>query len=670
MELGQGTLREVLTGDRQFRIPLYQRPYSWQRPDWITLWIDVLTQYKVVAGIYSETPDLEERDTRLRTLPKHYLGALVQANPSAVGLTRVTVIDGQQRLSTATALLAALRDSIAYDMRRMKRPAEEVAAVFNRISRAYLTNDGYAEPDDSRLVLQEADQRALNYIRQRDQNNRRIDITAVGLATGESDLLLRAYNFFYAEMNRRRVPPSLVSRLERFASLFPLKLDILEAAIADRIYVITIEAGQRDDVNAIFESLNTKGRDLQQVDLLKNFLFLSLGGSANRVIANEWRPMERDLEPKELEHYVWAQTVASGENVLQKRTYETIQRQLPADDPVAVTSFVEELRRSAPYFKHLLHPSTEPDADIRAALADLEAAGGVTAIPLAFYAYRRRVQAGLSKDDLVDALRAIESFLVRRMLCGLLTNNLNSMFGSMLARLRQPQYAPTTSVSEDVSRLLFSKPSDFPTDDDLRERIPTTDFYHQQKPPQRLFVLRKLDSALNESGVVPDYELSVRSIEHIAPQNPGAISWLDELGSEQWSRLQDRYLHSLGNLTLLTPAENSALGDRPWTVKRVAYAASGYALTRHVAMNFSDDPWTEVQILERSEQLAHLAAQIWPRHEVPAHIVEAEPQLEGDDEPRAVDDSSAELEEDDELSDELLDPELWSIQRSEEEGLE
>lgn len=258
MELGQGSIRDVLSGDRQYRIPLYQRPYSWQRADWQTLWVDVLTQYQTVVGVYAETDDDDERNDRMARIAKHYLGALVQANPSAVGMTKVSVVDGQQRLSTVSVLLGAVRDTWRRRLARSHASEDEIAALNARMSRAYLTNENHPPQDAARLMLQEADQRAFELIRDAERPTARIDFQGLGLAPGESDLLFRAYNYFFAEMNRR-APLQSASHLERFRHLFPLDPDILEVALVDRVYVITIEVGQQDDVNAIFESLNTKG---------------------------------------------------------------------------------------------------------------------------------------------------------------------------------------------------------------------------------------------------------------------------------------------------------------------------------------------------------------------------------------------------------------------------
>jgi Protein of unknown function DUF262/Protein of unknown function (DUF1524) len=652
VELGQGSTRDVLTGDRQYRIPLYQRGYSWQRPDWQTLWLDVLTQYRLVKTAYAQSPEPDIRNELLIPIAKHYLGALVQANPSAVGITKVNVVDGQQRLSTVAVMLAAIRDTWRRKLDREGLESASISTLASRMSRAYLTNEGYDDPDDARVLLQEEDQRALGVICDPSRPTVRIDIPGLGLARGESDLLLRAYNYFFAEMNRRT--PSANSHSARFRDLYPLDPEMLEIAVADRIYLITIEVGTQDDVNAIFESLNTKGRDLQQVDLLKNYLFLALGSAANVVISDDWQPIERDfLDPHELEHFVWARTVASGENVLQKRTYETIQRELPANEPSRVTDFVRELHNTAPFFQRLLHPEVETHDSTRSALIDLNAAGGVTAIPLAFYAYRRKMAEGLAEEELTGVLSAIESFLVRRMLCGLPTNNLNSMFGIMLSKLKQPAFAPTTSLTDDVRRLLVSRPLDYPTDDDVRSKIASVDFYHQQKTPQRILILRKLDRALTDTGVVPDYGNSDRSIEHIAPQNRLASEWIAAIDAEVWAQIQDQYLHVLGNLALLSPGANSQLGDAGWATKRTGYANSGYALTEDIADSFRDtSQWSVEEILRRSEQIADLAIEIWPRDHVAPHV---------DDEISSPEADS----EDGEVDDDLLDPELHAIQQYE-----
>ena len=149
----------------------------------------------------------------------------------------------------------------------------------------------------------------------------------------------------------------------------------------NRLQAIKFVAGADEDPNMIFESLNTKGRDLQQVDLIKNFLYLSLGADADEVYASYWRPMENVFVPAELERFAWASLVSKGENVLQKRTYEAVQRRLRqsgrrGDEDVCYrTSYRGGLVRTP-------HSSSQRgELRIRTAIQDVVAAGGNTALP-------------------------------------------------------------------------------------------------------------------------------------------------------------------------------------------------------------------------------------------------------------------------------------------------
>lgn len=438
----------------------------------------------------------------------------------------------------------------------------------------------------------------------------------MGLSESDSDAMLKAYNFFFRAWNE--VP----SQLEDYADLYPLDLDAALVALTDRLYVVSIEAtSSTDNVNAIFESLNTKGRALRQVDLLKNFLFLNLGSDAERVLRDSWHPIEDLLDPGEVEHFVWAYMVSQGTYSLQNRTYETIQRQLRGRAE-EIEKFVNSLKESASLFDRIIHPDKEPNPIIRREFVDLHQAGNLVWIPMALYCYRRFYSAELDVDALVDALSRIESFLVRRMLCDLSPNNLNSMLGSMLAKLRTSAYRETEDLAADIGRILASRPGDWPTDQDLETRIVSTPFYLRQSTAQRIHVLRKLDAKFSQSGVTPNYEISDSSIEHIAPQNRESITWREDLGPQDWVEVQEELLHTLGNLTLLTPALNSKLGDGQWDTKRAAYREAGYPMTETLGSS-THDRWGPSQIRERSVELANIAKEVWPRLAVPPHEVVA-----------------------------------------------
>lgn len=655
MDFDQGTISKHLALQaQQYLIPDFQRAYSWTSAEWRTLWVDALRQYKEVAPGWEDAgaeADIAARTRSVRHVPTHYLGTIVTANPVTVTPPRSTVIDGQQRLLTMWVLLLACRDLALKRIGRTAARESDRQAVKSRFA-SYLSNIGHPSTAAWRIVPQSLDQAAFRHLMRETREPGTINVSNIGLSESDSAGLLDAYNYFNREMARRRLPDSAPFEMAPFQRLYPLDPDILEYVLMNRLQAIKLVAGPTDDPNMIFESLNTKGRDLQQVDLIKNFLYLSLDEDADEVYRSYWRPMEHLLRPAELEKYAWASLVSRGENVLQKRTYEAVQRRLRLAGVDDTKAYVVELYTEAVWFERLIRPSKEPNAHVRRALEDVFAAGGSTALPLILYCYRR-YQSAADATAFTGALSAIESFLVRRMIAGEGTNNLNSIFGTMCSRINtDSRYAPTDDLDEDVRRVLGARPADWPTDEDVTRGVSEVEFYRSQSARQRIHVLRRIDQRAGNAGVALQYEISDKSIEHIAPQGADAPDWKDAYDPGEWEAITRR-VHTLPNLTLLTPAENSALGWRGWIHKRQAYASCGYPMTRAIAEQFSTEPWGVTQLDGRAGDLATVLVGIWPRELAEPHAV-VETDRDHSTTAEALDD---EPEEEGEVFDSLLDAE-------------
>jgi Protein of unknown function DUF262 len=330
-------------------IPDFQRSYSWTTVEWRTLWVDVLRQYnEVLPGWQTagDEADVAARTAAVKHVPTHYLGTIVTANPVTVTPPRSSVIDGQQRLITTWVLLMACRD---FTLKRIGKAASrqaDVAAVKTKFA-YYLTNVGHPGKTSWRIVPQSLDESAFRHLLLETREPTTVNVGNIGLKESDSSGVIDAYNFFSREMSRRKLPDSAPFEMAGFKSLFPLDPEILEYVLMNRLQAIKLIAGSNDDPNMIFESLNTKGRDLQQVDLIKNFLYLSLGDDADEVYRSYWQPMEHVLRPSGMEKFAWASLVSKGENVLRKRTYEAVQRRLRKTGVGGTKMYVVELHTEA-----------------------------------------------------------------------------------------------------------------------------------------------------------------------------------------------------------------------------------------------------------------------------------------------------------------------------------
>jgi len=610
----------LIKGPRQYRIPPFQRPYSWEKEHREALWLDILGQYEKLKELWS-APDREER---LRGIPGHYLGTVVLAGPSALGVPKSDVIDGQQRTMTLLLLLCALRDVRARIELRSGGPAgqaQERANAFRlRIGRRYLENEDETGSDRLRVVPLATDRRAFQAIVDYDGTGQ-LTHESLGLDDVDSRRILQAYGFFNTELRRQQVIADRAPQLVRFSKLYPLDLEMLEEVITRRLTFITIETANLDDVNAIFESLNATGRALTQLDLLRNYIFMALQTRAEQALAQHWGVIEKNLHrPEEIEGLIWADVVSRGTNILQKRTYRTVQADLRqrGGTPEVAEQYLSELARKSAYYSTIIHPDRESNPELREAFSRLNRAGGLTAYPVVLWLLEQRYLGYLNNAQIVTGVGWIESFLVRRLLAGLPTNNLTSMFGSILARLHG-ELAPVEDVQKRLELSMVANPKDWPSDEVVTAGVEREDFYHSQKALQRMLILSSIDHQLAPKTVL-NYGETDDSIEHILPQSKDIPEWISDLAElgEELNAVQGTWLHTLGNLAILTPGENSRLGRKRFVDKSAIYAESQYRLTRDLA-DFRPDLteggrlWGISAIRARAAALAAVAVTIWPR---------------------------------------------------------
>jgi uncharacterized protein with ParB-like and HNH nuclease domain len=254
MRAGQTTLRQLIGGEKQYRVPLFQRPYTWTGQELQDLWEDLIEQHSIALGM--------ER-TGVADNRFHFIGGFVVA-PQAMlphGVAPYLVIDGQQRLTTLLLALAAMRDVL--------RNSDVKAA--QRLDVYYLQNQS-AEGLDRYKVLPTQDDRAVFFSC--------ID----GEGPGSADTrVAAAYRFFHTRVGRPTGD-------ELDAQVDP---EVLSRVILDRLSIIDIVTESGDNPNRIFESLNATGVRLTQADLLRNFIFMLLPTRQEEVYRTLWKPMER-----------------------------------------------------------------------------------------------------------------------------------------------------------------------------------------------------------------------------------------------------------------------------------------------------------------------------------------------------------------------------------------
>ncbi|WP_017591334.1 DUF262 domain-containing protein [Nocardiopsis potens] len=569
MKAYETTFQKLVEGTKQFQVPLYQRPYSWGGKELGRLWDDLTAQAE--AG--------PESASERNAAASHFLGSVVLAPSasSAGDMTRWLVIDGQQRLTSLTIALTAVRDRL----RELESDSPGEPLESERIQATYLINPYKRGADRYRLLPTQADRAAFKAL---------LD-GASGAGTSGVE---RAHNFFW----------QLVCDWGTDALL-----DV-EAVIGRRLSLVEIQADPGDNVFRIFESLNNTGRGLSQTDLMRNHVFMLLPETGEEVYAEVWSPMQEELGPETLETLAWLDLVLRGdERAKQSEVYQGQQQRLGEvslqGGETAVRSELEELRRLGQLLLRVVDPGYENDPDLRVVLARLVSWGNTIYRPLALRLLQLRDRQQASTEEVVRALSYVESYLVRRMLVGEATQGLNRIFLTAPGAVQEG--AP---VDEEVRRYLSLPRHRWPSDRALAAAISDRNFYWSGRAPQRTFVLRRLEESYAGDEPV-DFTKAKLTIEHVMPQSL-TPQWSEVLRAqadedENASELHARLLHTLGNLTLTS--QNSRLSNHMFERKQQILDRSSLQMNREIA---DAESWGRPEIEARAAQITERAIGLWP----------------------------------------------------------
>ena len=550
MKAEQRTFSELVDGQRQLLVPLYQRPYSWTKKQRAILVDDIFEKFEDV-----DTPD------------NHFLGSVVLApatGSSFFGIQRLLVVDGQQRLTSLYIFVLAIRD-------RLRERDQNGAA--EKTNDVYLINRHETGESRLKLLPTQLDRTALEHL-----------VDGTTRPDGPSEIL-NAFDEFSA----------LVDTMDDD------RLSRLLNVITSRMEIIAISLSAEDNTFRIFESLNDKGLSLTQGDLLRNHVFMMLPTQGDLVHRTMWADIERNIGSDRIEDLAYLDMVLRGTPTLSKKnTYQAQKNRLTrrAADEDDVIDFVRDLRRRSTYLRSILSPETSDSPTVAAALRRIKRLGNETIHPLALFLLEGRGEGQMSDDDVALALHYAESFLVRRTLAGLTAAGLNRLFTRLPQELDFAEHVPSRI------RLILSRPQyRWPNDDELRNNAVRERLYNISRNPTLRHVLLGLEESYGhkELGLINSESLS---IEHILPQKPPS-SWeapiltIDGIDPEM-------QLHCLGNLTLT--GLNSEIGNNTFSVKRQTLRSSKLALNVEIA---SHPQWGSAEILERARELADRVASLW-----------------------------------------------------------
>lgn len=546
--------------EKQFVIPIYQRVYSWGKEHCEQLWDDII-----------KTGGNDQ-------IEGHFIGSIVFVHDGiyTTNYNELLIIDGQQRLTTITLLLIALRDHL--------NDEDEFLEKFSRqkIQNRYLINSDEKGDKKFKLILSEPDRDTLLSLI--DKNKRK---------PSEPSLKIVENFKLFEEWIRKNT-----NKLETIFKGLD-KLMVVE---------ISLERG-KDNPQLIFESMNSTGKDLTQTDLIRNYILMGLEPEKQEIFYKKyWRAMEEDFKQNEtlfnqfVRHYL---TIKTREIPNISKVYEAFKR-YQQERGIETEVLLQDLQKYCGYFCRIVFKK-EADKDLNKALSFLVDLEMDVIYPLLLELYSDYSDGVLSDQDFIPIIYLTESYICRRAVCGLGTNSLNKVFPFVTKKINKDQYRESIKAHF----VCLTEKQRFPNNDEFKKLFITIDFYNFQK---REYFFERLENFDTKEPV----NTQECTIEHIIPQTL-TPEWQRDLG-ENFKAIHEKYLHTIGNLT--KTGYNEKYSNNSFQEKRDMEKGFKQSPLR-LNQSLKDlESFGEKEIEKRASDLADFALKIWTYPKLDAETLE------------------------------------------------
>lgn len=563
LQAGETTLNKLLNTSRQFIVPIFQRNYSWQKSQYEQLWFDIL------------------RASKFKEKQNHFIGSIVYIDMGtpAGRPQQLLLIDGQQRLTTISILLCAIKDYV------QKFNLETKLINLAKIKNQFLYNSDEIDEDRYKLLLNVQDKET--YIKLIDNTIFTVNKPATNI--------IKCYEFFY-------------ERIEDFIKQHG-QIDEIYAGIF-KLSLVSISLDKdSDNPQMIFESMNSTGKDLSQTDLLRNYLLMDLTPEKQtRLYKTYWKPMEElfgeDIYKNDVNKFDYFirdfLTLKSDIGYICKinNVYENFKRYY-LDNNCEKFAVLKDLFTYAKYYA-CIDLLQENDDELKLYWQEFKKLDSHVVYPFLLKLYDDYSRQILIKEDFKKILQVVISYLWRRAICEIPTNSLSKTFATLYQAVDKDDY-----VNSVIKAFVFkSSYKRFPSDYEVREKLQTKDIYHFRL---RKYLLEALENYYHKEPI--DLNTANYTIEHIMPQNiEHNLSWQQMLG-EDWQEVHSLYLHTLGNLTIT--GYNAEMSNKSFWEK--VNGESGFKHS-HLKLNESIaqcDVWNKKAIQRRTNILTDIILKIW-----------------------------------------------------------
>ena len=560
MDVGRNMFNFFLIGPKQFRIPIYQRNYSWGKKQWEQLFKDV-----------NKVGSSDKKN--------HFIGSVVYTS-HVLDIPTIIVIDGQQRITTLSLLIAALANCLIETNKYEKL----IGYSPNDIVDEFLLNNNRKGDLKYKLLLTKDDDAIYKKI---------IDSIIPNEKNFTDDeknhQIYKAYEYFNNQIKENNI------------------VSIWDGIKKLQIVYLNLEEGQDDSPQEIFESLNSTGKRLNDTDLIRNFILMDLKPDEQQEIYEKWHPIENTFKKSsEFEDFIKYYLTVKRDNWVPNEVYEEFKK---FKGEKTIPEIVEDISKYLEIYKKIVFYE-EKNSKLKKAFKSIDQLPYNIIRPFLMKLYEDYEKGELSLQDYIGIIKYSESYLLRRNICDRDSQSIKGFFDRMHQILIEETSGPKEYLNH-FKYILSTRTgkTSMPDDEEFEKSLTTTDLYSKKNIAK--YVLIKFNNYNSDGGI--DFN-SKPTIEHIMPQNPKlSQEWQKELESDgsDWEETHTNYLHILGNLTITS--SNSELGDKPFIEKRKM--DKGYDKSAYIINHYFEDNdikhWNKTEINKRSKYLFEKAKEIW-----------------------------------------------------------
>lgn len=552
-------------GDKYYKIPDYQRRYSWGKEQWEDFWYDLTS--------------LEYKND------EHFLGSIVVITGSLdLAFNKLELVDGQQRLTTIMVLLRSIADSF------VESDDDNKNDIGKKIKKDFLKAENNRAETRLRLELGNLDSDCYKKL----MNNRINNI--------EDSNLLDAYNFFKDKLSNLN--------LEEIQKVYDKLLG--------QMLVVLITSENEKSAFRLFETLNDRGLELSAIDLMKNYLLkvvVNDDSLNSELIKDKWENIIVNIQNinrkvRFFRHYIMSFKPITNKKVTQKKVYDRFKEIIDIELEkinYTIKDYIADMEEKSEIYCDIYSAdislfSDKDNSIINKKLKNLKAIGASPARTLVLKAIDEASKNNISSKDIIELLQLIEIFSIRRIIGQYSTGELDTIYN----RLAVNSFNKDNPI--DYIKQVFK--DNIPGDDEFTSNFKDRNFRNNNQTKYILDKIEKEKYMASGTGKSINGRSEVH-IEHIAPTGSFTTKKYKEWSSyfnmskEEFEDLKTK----IGNLTLFETKLNISASDKPFEQKKEKYKDSDFYMTQDLSKKY--DSWKKKDILDRTEKLTEYALDIW-----------------------------------------------------------